>query len=328
MTGYLSDVHEQPDALRRVADALPADLQRAVPLAERLRRGDFTSVIFTGMGSSLIGVYPATIILAEHGIPALAVETSELVLAYRSLLGEKSLPVAVSQSGQSAEIVRLVADLDSRVPLIGVTNTPDSPLAKHSLVVLPMYAGAEASVATKTYTCTLAVLHLLALTLTGQPVDGARRDIQTTADQLTDLLPAFVAQIPGIAQQIMPLRFIEYLGRGASRASAITAALITKETAKMPTEGMAGGQFRHGPWEMLAPDITVCIFAGARAARRLDLALAGDIVTRQGNVILIGPEAAAGTHHVAIPDIDPPLAQSLRSCPSSSWRRNWPVPKD
>ncbi len=132
MTGFFSDIHEQPDALRRVADALPADLHAVVPLADRLHRGDFTSVIFTGMGSSLSACIPATIILAEHGMPALALETSELVSAYHRLLGEKSLLVVVSQSGQSAEIVRLVEDLDGRVSLIGVTNTPDSPLAKRS----------------------------------------------------------------------------------------------------------------------------------------------------------------------------------------------------
>ncbi len=315
MTSFLTEVHDQPAALRRIAEALPAELKVVAPFGEKLRRGEFTNVVFTGMGSSLSACVAATIILAEHGIAALALEASELLSAYHSLLSTKTLVIAVSQSGQSVEIARLVNEFGDRIPIIGVTNTPGSPLAERSSVTLQMHAGAEETVSTKTYTCTLAALHLLALALLDLPVQAACDDLQNIADNLQQRLPVYDALIPTIAQQIAPVSFIEYLGRGASRGSAITAALITKETAKMPTEGMAGGQFRHGPWEVLGPTVTVCLFCGSRATRHLDLALAADIVARDAKVIMIGPKAVPGTLHIAIADVDPLLIPILEIVP-------------
>ncbi|HVO42226.1 MAG TPA: SIS domain-containing protein [Aggregatilineales bacterium] len=315
MTGFLSEVHEQPEAIHRAVDALPAELKAVAPLAEKLRRGEFSSVVFTGMGSSLSAAIPATILLAERGIPALALEASELLAAYRPLLGPKTLLVAASQSGESVETARLATELGGQVPLIGITNTPGSTLAKASSVHLQMHAGPEQTVSTKTYTCALAVLHLLALTLVGQPIQAACDAIHRTADQLRDLFPKFGEQIPELGSQISPVRFIEYLGRGPSRASAITGALITKETVKMPTEGMAGGQFRHGPWEVLESGITVCLFSGLKSARNLDLALAADVVARGAQAIVIGPESAPGVRHIMLPDLDPVLAPILEIVP-------------
>jgi glucosamine--fructose-6-phosphate aminotransferase (isomerizing) len=315
MTSFLSEVYEQPAALRRVAEVLHEELKAVASLSEKLRHGEFDTIIITGMGSSLAACIPATIVLAEHGIAALALEASELLSSFRALVEAKTLLIVVSQSGQSVEIVRLVHECSGKIPIIGITNTLGSPLAKQSTVVLQMHAGAEETVSTKSYTCALSVLHLLALALLGLPVQEACGDIRQIADFLQKLLPEYETQIPIIAQGIAPVRFIEYLGRGASRASAITAALITKETAKMPTEGMAGGQFRHGPWELLAPDITVCLFCGWRATRHLDRALASDIVTREAKAVMIGPEAARGTMHIAIPDVDPLLAPILEIVP-------------
>lgn len=312
---FLDEIREQPDALRRVAASAPAELGALTPFAEKLRRGEFQSVIFTGMGSSLTACIPATVLLAQYGIPALTIEASEILAAYQPLLGPKTLVVTVSQSGQSAEVVRMVGELSDKVPLIGITNTPDSPLAKRSAVTLSMHAGPEATVSTKTYTCSLAILHLAALALTGKPLAPACDAIHASADQLSGLLPAFEAQMPDIVRHIAPVHFIEFLGRGASRASALTAALITKETAKMPTEGMAGGQFRHGPWEVLAPDITVCLFCGWKSARALDLALAADILARGGKAFLIGAGAVEGAFHTALPALDPFLAPLVEIVP-------------
>ena len=103
MNDFFTAIYDQPEALHGSVDALPADLQSVAALSEKLRRGELTSVVFTGMGSSLSACIPATIILAKHGIPALAIEASELLAAYRPLLGARTLVVAVSQSGQSAE---------------------------------------------------------------------------------------------------------------------------------------------------------------------------------------------------------------------------------
>ncbi len=83
----------------------------------------------------------------------------------------------------------------------------------------------------------------------------------------------------------------------------MTAALITKETAKLPTEGMIGGQFRHGPIEVVSPGVVTVIFAGPSRTRELDLALAADLAGREGQVLVLGANVP-GALGVDVPDVD------------------------
>ena len=60
------------------------------------------------------------------------VETSELLHYQSSFFQPETLIVAVSQSGRSAEAVRLLDMNGGRAAIIAVTNTPGSPLALRS----------------------------------------------------------------------------------------------------------------------------------------------------------------------------------------------------
>jgi glucosamine--fructose-6-phosphate aminotransferase (isomerizing) len=82
------------------------------------------------------------------------------------------------------------------------------------------------------------------------------------------------------------------LGRGASLASALTGALVVKESAKFPAEGMNAAQVRHGPIEMVDERIGAVLFAGSDPQRALTLALAKDIQRYGGHVALVDHAAA------------------------------------
>ena len=62
------------------------------------------------MGSSFYALNPLHIFLTSHGYTSLLIETSELVHYFHRLLNAKTLIVAVSQSGKSAETVRLLEE--------------------------------------------------------------------------------------------------------------------------------------------------------------------------------------------------------------------------
>src|SRR5207344_212849 len=104
---FWPEIAGQPDALRRAADAV-AD-QRTVLRAVADRAGGLT--VFTGMGSSYDACYPAVNELARRGIVAGHVDAAELVHFRSPALPSASLLVVVSQSGESAEVVRLVESL-------------------------------------------------------------------------------------------------------------------------------------------------------------------------------------------------------------------------
>ena len=104
---YFRDILDQPRALaetHRGLDAPPA-LEDVV---RRLRDGDLRRVVLTGMGSSHLGLVPLHLRLVEAGLAPASVESSELLYYQRGLLTAGTLLVLVSQSGRSAEIVRLL----------------------------------------------------------------------------------------------------------------------------------------------------------------------------------------------------------------------------
>ncbi len=301
MTGFATEIYEQPDALHRLLNSFSVDA--LYPLAQKLQAETLKRVVFTGMGSSYHASAPAVLILQEHGIEARAVEASELL--YYGKLDAQTLLIAISQSGRSVEVVKLIESLNQRdetIPIIGITNDPESTLALHSDTLLLLQAGVELTVSTKTYTNTLALLDLVARGLSGEPTQPALENLRTAADLIREALPGWAQQANEIAVRLADSRFVVFLGRGPSRASAMTAALITKESTKLPTEGMVGGQFRHGPLEVISPELATFIFAQPGRAAALNLTLARDLTQMPGHVCVIGgAEAVPGAMQIAVP---------------------------
>ena len=309
MPGIRDEIRSQPEVIRKTIQSVRAALPALAPFAADLKNG--RQVVITGMGGSFSAGTLAQFGLIENGVQAVTVESSELLYHAQHLFDPRPLFIMISQSGESREVVRLLEALDKRnaeCPIIGITNTPDSTLEQGSTQTLLIQAGEEKTVSTKTYTCTLAALVLLTAALTGW---DAAPQVEQAAHAIETALPDWEAQAKQIAERIGKTTFIEFLGRGASRASALTAALITKETAKLPTEGMVGGQFRHGPLEVLAPEITVVLFMGTQIERTLNDALATDIEARGASVIRIGSgvQGDLGFNIPALDDFVMPIAE-------------------
>ena len=128
---YFADLMAQPEALRATWASLSA-----TESLEKIRRecsqGRFDRVVLTGMGGSFFGLHPLAMELAANGWTPMMVETSELIHYYPELLSASTLVIAVSQSGKSAETVRLLEMNARRAKVIGVTNWADSPLAREA----------------------------------------------------------------------------------------------------------------------------------------------------------------------------------------------------
>ena len=137
---YVHDVLDQPRALQATLTAL--HIPESFPsLLQRLERGEWRRIVLTGMGSSFWALYPLHMQLVANGFASILLETSELLYYFPKLFDRETLMMVVSQSGESAEIVRLLDENRGRAHLIAVTNTPDSPLARKSDAVLLTTAG-------------------------------------------------------------------------------------------------------------------------------------------------------------------------------------------
>ncbi|MCX6066202.1 MAG: hypothetical protein NT121_10680, partial [Chloroflexi bacterium] len=85
---YISDILSQPAALRQALDHYSAD--QLEPLRARLQHGDFNRIVLTGMGSSYNSAYPAWLNLLSLPIPAIHVNTAELLHYGKQLIDART----------------------------------------------------------------------------------------------------------------------------------------------------------------------------------------------------------------------------------------------
>jgi glucosamine--fructose-6-phosphate aminotransferase (isomerizing) len=288
---YLRDVLDQPRALEDTLAGLK-EVEKLRELAARLHKGDFKTVVLTGMGSSFHALHPLQLELIDHGLAAIMVETSELIHYMGRLFDPKTLIVAVSQSGESAEVVRLLEINDSKSPMIAVTNTPGSPLATQADATILTQAGKEFSVSCKTYLSALMALHWLGDIFCERDLRGTREELKQAAPAVESYLAHWKDHVHSLARLLKGTRNLFVVGRGWSLAAVGTGALIVKEAAHFHAEGMSSAAFRHGPFEMLSKDTFVLIFSGDSRTRDLSRRLLEDVRERRGKAELVSEGAA------------------------------------
>jgi glucosamine--fructose-6-phosphate aminotransferase (isomerizing) len=308
---YLQDLFAQPQALSDTFAALerPSELMN---LAVRLGQMEFQQIVLTGMGSSFHALHPLNLQLVDHGVPSTMVETSELVHYHTRALNPKTLVIAVSQSGESAEMVRL-ARVNSGAPMIAVTNTPDSTLARHAAVALVTRAGREFSVSCKTYVATLMMLQWLGDALCGQDAELSRSKMKEAGSAVAAYLADWKKRVADIAERLSGIRDLFLVGRGASLAAVGAGALVIKESDHFHAEGMSSAAFRHGPFEMLSGEVFVGVFSGDSKTRELNHGLLADIRQAGGRGEFIGETSTFESFR--LPECDAAIRPILEMLP-------------
>jgi glucosamine--fructose-6-phosphate aminotransferase (isomerizing) len=210
----------------------------------------------------------------------------------------------VSQSGESIEIVRLLERLGGRATVLGVTNEPESTLATRAEITLRLRAGTEGIVATKTYVATLAALSLMVGAMTGA-LEAELARTRRAAGALRELIGRREAVTRTLVETLGPRpRQLWAIGRGPSMASAQAGALILKEASHTAAEALTGGQFRHGPLEMVGSGHRALLFAPAGPTAAIVRRLAEEIARYRGKVVLVGPREGG------LPGADLPLIET------------------
>ncbi len=285
--GYLHDLLDQPRALRDTVAAL-----KVTPALAALAARRFARIVLTGMGSSLHALHPLNQRLAAGGFCPVMAETSELLHGLRGLLTGETLLVAVSQSGRTAETVKLLEQGGPHPRTIGVTNEADSPLALVPDAALVTRAGAENSVACKTYLSILAALDWLGSVLCGDNLEGTLAELAQAPGLAENYLARWQNHVEELRSELAGVEHVFLAGRGSSLATVGNGGLILKESAHVHAEGMSAPAFRHGPIEMLRDDVFVLVLAGEPATAPLNERLFDDLRKASGRTALISENAA------------------------------------
>ena len=296
---YLVDILRQPQALENTLQAL-ALTKPLQNLAEKLNRGKFHRVVLTGMGSSFHALHPLNLGLISCGFTAIMVETSELVHYKNRFFDPKTLMVAVSQSGRSAEMLRLLEVNRGHSAVIAVTNTADSPLAKGADVAVLTQAGKEFSVSCKTYVTALMALKWLGHVLCQRDLRRTRSALKRAAPVVAAYLADWKQHVQDLACQLKDVRHLFLVGRGVSLAAVGTGALIVKESDHFHAEGMSSAAFRHGPLEMLCEDTFVLVFSGDQKTKGLNRRLLEDVQQNGGRAEILGEDAPSAAFRIPL----------------------------
>jgi len=306
--GYLRDILVQPQALRDTLAGLEVGPALA-GAARRLASGGFRRIVLTGMGGSYWALYPLYLDLLRSGRAAVLIETSELIHYLPATLDAGTLLVVASQSGRSAEIVRLLDVKQPECFTVAITNTPDAPLAQRADAVAPTHAGGEFTVSCKTWLATVMAGAWLADVLAGRTVG----DLSPAAPAVAGYLAGWREHVRGAAEALGGARHFFYLGRGDSLAAAGTAGLITKESTHLHAEGMSAAAFRHGPLEMVDGAVFALVFAGDGATAALNARLVEDIRQAGGRAVLAGEDAPSAAFR--LPKVPAPVRPIVEILP-------------
>ncbi|NOZ04133.1 MAG: SIS domain-containing protein [FCB group bacterium] len=297
MTELLKDIKNQPDELLRCLDhnlgAGGAALEAAAAILKQVEH-----IYITGIGSSWHAGMAVLSLFEGAGTPAHLVDASELLHFVR--IPYNSAIIALSRSGKSIEIVKLLdVARETDTKIIGITNSHDSPLGKHSSVVLELAAAFDHLVSITMYTGLTLVGGLLAAaylgTLKPNLIDALRLALSASKSGIINWIDK-IDDNPWFARDC-PTYF---LARGGSTASCYETRLLWEEAAKAPATALTTGVFRHGPQEVMSRELRIGLWIHEKTLRSEDLALAQDLYDSGAKVLLIGKNIESATSDLVL----------------------------
>ena len=280
-------LHEALSSADVVAEQRVHAGEKLERLAERLREKPRALVLTVARGSSdHAASYFAYLVMRRLGVPVVSLPMSLVTLHKAPLAVAGQLAVAISQSGQSPDLVETMAGLAGAGAITAAfVNSKGSPLARTCEWVVPLCAGVERSVAaTKSYIAALAAVARLVAHW-----ERDRRLLEALAT-LPERL-SIAARMDGAAaiEALARTERAMIVGRGLGFAVALEAALKLKETCAIQAEAFSSAEIRHGPMALVEEGYPLLVFALRGAEQAGLIELARDLRGRGARVILAAP---------------------------------------
>ncbi|QUY43901.1 glutamine--fructose-6-phosphate transaminase (isomerizing) [Acaryochloris sp. 'Moss Beach'] len=281
----LKEIYEQPGVVRTCLEQYvdsswqpeqeksPIRLNLAPELTENLESIQIMAC-GTSWHASLVGKH-----LLEQlaGIPTVVQYASEFRYA-PSPLTANTLTIGVTQSGETADTLAALETEQQRraqqpphlqARLLGITNRPESSLARLVPAIIDTHAGIEIGVAaTKTFMAQLMAFYFLAIELAhqrktvppqrlGEIING----LQQLPAQLEQVLESQERYVETLAHDFVETQDFIYIGRGINFPIALEGALKLKEISYIHAEGYPAGEMKHGPIALLDAKVPVVAIA-------------------------------------------------------------------
>ena len=314
----MKEIYEQPSVM---ADVLEGRLA-----GDRLLEQCFgaeASALFDNTKQVLIlacGTSYHAGMVARYWIEALAnlpcsVEVASEFRYRKAVVPEGTLLLTISQSGETADTLAALRDIQSRVAgSLAICNVPGSSLVRESQLSLMTQAGPEIGVAsTKAFTSQLVALMLTTVALARR--QGLSDNQETKIMHSLRQLPSLLEQVIGLDDQIQKMSeaFAEkhhslFLGRGALYPVAMEGALKLKEISYIHAEAYPAGELKHGPLALVDKEMPVIAVAPRNDMLDKLKANLQEVRARGGELFVFAEQGTLqseeGIHVIELPAVD------------------------
>jgi len=249
----IKEIYEQPLALKNTITGLRSS--RELPLVVKMLV-EARRVYITGSGTSYhAGEFYAIASNTLTGLLAVPFIASEYE-AYSNAVGEGDVLVAISQSGETMDVLKAVRRFKERgARVVAVSNVVESAIPRESHVTLYTRAGPEIGVAaTKTFLTQTLLLAWLLIELAeyiGVISSSERSELVKSLEESPRLVEASLERSEKTARELSEIyaerRSMYYLSRHIGLPVAREGALKIKEIAYIHAEAYPAGESKHGP---------------------------------------------------------------------------------
>ena len=295
LNGYphymLKEIEESPEVIQRIIDNYIDGNNFLLDevLIQKLQQAD--QIIFLACGTSYHAALVGRRYFESIGKTSRVYIASEFAY-YPEVKGKNPLFIFISQSGETADLIRCVKIIQQQgSPILTITNTKGSSLDRASDFTLLLYAGMEIAVAsTKAYIAQVALLAIL------------RAAMISNTEVITDLIESMKAmknligaklEIKAIAESIANQPNVFFLGRGLDYDVALEASLKLKEITYIHSEGLPGGELKHGPIALIKEGVPVIAFVSDQITAAAIRSNLQEVLARGAKVYVISNQALA-----------------------------------
>jgi glucosamine--fructose-6-phosphate aminotransferase (isomerizing) len=306
----LREIYEQPEALRRTIGLYLADGGELKPETARLLASwsnPAGEILIAASGSSRHSGLYAEILLEDLCGLAVDVEYASEYSCRGGVDPRHPSVLVLSQSGETSDTLAALSEARQRGQrTLAITNHAASTMAHLADVSMPLAAGVEKAIpATKSFTCQLAVLYLLALfeaarlrSRSSAVLDRYIVELNAVPDTIEAALDDWRTQTAKLAGKYKSAATFLYLGRGIHYAIAREGALKLKEASYVHAEGYPVGELKHGPNALVSDRVPLVVLA------TVDRSLEASVMRYEKTLQLLGDMKKQGARVIALANAD------------------------
>ena len=297
----LKEMYEQPETIGRTLTNYIDEYRLTSDMPDELDFTDIDRVIIIACGTACYAGMVAKYWFEQVAGLAVDVDIASEFRYRKPVLSKKSLFIAVSQSGETADtLAALRYCKEHGVKTAALVNVMTSTMAREADIALPINAGPEIGVAsTKAFTSQLTALAALALAAAISRGSVTKEEHEELATALIKT-PRLVKQALRLDEHIEAMAFdfsknksAFYLGRGSQVPIAFEGALKLKEISYIHAEGYAAGELKHGPIALIEDGTPVIVLAPYDELFEKTISNLQEVASRGAFIILITDEDGA-----------------------------------